>query len=30
MFLHGKLVINPLRPRSRRYRQIRRLMRRSQ
>ncbi|MGC9313053.1 MAG: succinate dehydrogenase/fumarate reductase iron-sulfur subunit [Sediminispirochaetaceae bacterium] len=30
MFLHGKLVINPLRPRSRGYRQIRRLMRRSQ
>ncbi len=29
MFLHGKLVINPLRPRSRGYRQIRRLMRRS-
>lgn len=29
MFMHGKLVINPLRPRSRGYRQIRRLMRRS-
>ncbi len=30
MFLHGKLIINPLRPRSRGYRQIRRLMRKSQ
>ena len=30
MFFHGKIILNPLRPRSRGHRQIRRLMRKSQ